>query len=135
MTTLSNASPISLDRSHMVLLPSDLSLVTLTVGSSFWETAHEQAELEEGRLLSVFDYQNHWTWWERHPLGDELAYVVRGEIELLLDDGDHQWSIDLEEGNAGVVPTGTWHSARIPKPSTILFVTPTPARTEHRDTQ
>ncbi len=133
MTTTSDASPIILDRSHIVLLPSDLSLLALRIGPSFWATAEERPELADGRLLSVFHYESDWTWWERHPLGDELAYILRGEMELLLDDGNRNWSADLAEGNAGIVPRGTWHSARIPKPTTVLFVTPAAARTEHRD--
>ena len=133
MTTTSDTGPIVLDRSHIVLLPSDLSLLTLRVGASFWGNTDERPELADGRLLSVFDYKNDWTWWERHPRGDELAYVLTGAIELLLEDGNRQWSVDLVPGTAGIVPEGTWHSARITKPSTVLFVTPTPAGTEHRD--
>ena len=126
---------VRLNRSNVVLVPTGLSLRSHCVDPSFWATADEQPELADGRLLSVFDYEGDWTWWERHPLGDELVYVLTGEVEFLLDDGDQHWSIDLPPGTASIVPRGTWHSARVPKPSTVLFVTPTPARTEHRHLQ
>ncbi len=93
----------------------------------------ERPKLSDGRLLSVFDYEGDWTWWERHPLGDELVYLLNGEVEFLLDDGNTQWSVPLSPGTAAVVPRGTWHSARVPEPSRVLFVTPTPAKTEHRN--
>jgi mannose-6-phosphate isomerase-like protein (cupin superfamily) len=83
-------------------------------------------------MLSVFDYESDWTWWERHPLGDELVYLLDGEVVFLLDDGDSRWSLPLSPGTAGVVPKGTWHSAHVPEPSRVLFLTPTPAKTEHR---
>lgn len=133
MTETLNTDPITLNRSNIVLLPSGLSLRSLCINPSFWATADERRELTDGRLLSVFDYETDWTWWERHPLGDELVYVLTGEIEIHLDDGEQQWSIGLPRGTASIVPRGTWHSARVPRPSTVLFVTPTPASTEHRD--
>ncbi len=124
---------LHLDRSHPVLVPPDLSLQPLSVDHFFWGTAHERPELQDGRLLSVFDYERDWTWWERHPFGDELVYVLAGEMQFLLEDGKRQWSVDLTKGNACIVPERTWHSARVTTPSKVLFVTPAPARTEHRD--
>ena len=62
---------------------------------SYWATAVERPELADGRVLSVFDYQEDWTWWERHPLGDEFVFVLTGELEVLLDDGGRQWSVEL----------------------------------------
>jgi mannose-6-phosphate isomerase-like protein (cupin superfamily) len=132
--TLASA-PITLDRSHMVLLPVELDLRPVDVGPEYWATAAERAELADGRVLSVFDYATDWTWWERHPLGDELFYCLIGGLVLLLDDGDRQWSADLSQGEAAIVPRGVWHSARVSKPCTALFVTPTPAMTEHRNVE
>jgi mannose-6-phosphate isomerase-like protein (cupin superfamily) len=133
MTETLTSGLITLDRSRIVLLTADLGLRPLGVDASFWATMSEQPELVDGRVLSVFDYQGDWTWWERHPLGEELVYVLSGEVEFLLDDEDRQWSVELSPGTAAIVPRDTWHSARVPKPSTVLFVTPTPARTEHRN--
>jgi mannose-6-phosphate isomerase-like protein (cupin superfamily) len=135
MTETLTSSPITLDRSRIILLPTDLGLRSLGVDPSFWDIEGDRPELADGRVLSVFDYEGDWTWWERHPLGDELVYVLTGEMEFLLDAGDRQWSVLLSPGSAAIVPTGTWHSARVPKPSTVLFVTPTPAKTEHRNSE
>lgn len=135
MTETLTSSPFTLDRSRIVLLAADLGLRPLGIDPSFWATVAQRPELDDGRVLSVFDYQGDWTWWERHPLGDELVYVLSGEVEFLLDDGDRKWSVELSPGTAAIVARGTWHSARVPKPSTVLFVTPTPARTEHRNSE
>jgi mannose-6-phosphate isomerase-like protein (cupin superfamily) len=133
MTETLTSSPVTLDRSLIFLLPTDLGIRPHVVDPSYWATAVERPELADGRVLSVFDYQADWTWWERHPLGDEFVFVLTGELEVLLDDGHRQWSVELSPGTAAIVPRGTWHSARVPKPSTVLFITPTPAKTDHRN--
>jgi hypothetical protein len=91
----------------------------------------DQPELADGRILSVFDYELDWTWWERHPFGDELAYLIDGEMEILLYDGSRRWSVPLVPERAAIVPRTVWHSARVLAGATVLFITPTPAMTEH----
>jgi quercetin dioxygenase-like cupin family protein len=135
MTETLASRPITFDRSRLLLLHPDLGLSLLDTDASYWTNVAERRELAEGRVLSVFDYEGDWTWWERHPLGDELVYVLTGEVEFLLDDGDRQWSVVLLPGTGVIVPKDTWHSARVRKTSTVLFITPTPARTEHRTSE
>ena len=125
--------PITMDRTRIMLLPQHLGIRHLAVDPSYWSTMSKRPELANGRVLSVFDYHENWTWWERHPLGDELAYLIAGEIELLLETGEDKWSVTLAPGSAAIVPRGAWHSARVSKPTQVLFVTPTPAKTQHRD--
>ena len=85
-----------------------------------------------GRLLSIFSYDSTWDYQERHPDGEELALVLDGEVDFLLDVGDGEQPVHLDRGEACVVPTGAWHRAAVAAPCTILFITPVPARTEHR---
>lgn len=124
--------PLVLDRRTLLHLPSGLDLRPLAAGPSYWDHRDERAELGDGRLLSVFEYDTTWAWWERHPVGDELVLVLDGQVELHLDDGDRR-AMTLATGQAAIVLAGTWHRAVLAGPCRLLFVTPTPVRTEHRD--
>jgi mannose-6-phosphate isomerase-like protein (cupin superfamily) len=62
--------------------------------------------------------------WERHPDGDELLYVLDGEIDvtILTDAGRVLTTVSV--GSVSVVPRGLWHRQE-PRPSvTLLFATP-----------
>lgn len=98
---------------------------------SFWQN-RDRLELNTGQILSVFSYSATWDYQERHPDGEELAVVVDGSIDFLLDDGSGERPVRVETGSACVVPTGSWHRVAPRVPSTILFITPVPARTEQR---
>ena len=133
MTETMLSTPRRLDRDTVLHLPGDLAAAYLAVDAAYWDHRDQHAELSEGRILSIFDYASTWTWWERHPIGDELALLLSGEAVLLLEDalGDRS-EVPLSAGMSAIIPAGSWHSARIAESATILFVTPTPARTEHR---
>jgi mannose-6-phosphate isomerase-like protein (cupin superfamily) len=65
--------------------------------------------------------------WERHPRGDELLYVIEGEVEItVLDDGALVRRI-LCAGSAFVVPQGRWHRQHARQPVALLTATPTPS--------
>ena len=98
----------------------------------YWENPSERPSLRDGRILSVFEYDSTWSHWERHPVGDEFALVITGEVDLLLDQPSGADTIRLSESQCGVIPQGAWHTLRIVRHSRLLFVTPTPALTEHR---
>ena len=91
-----------------------------------------RAELASGDILSVFAYRETWDYRERHPDGDELAIVLEGAVDLLLDSGTGERAVPVEAGHASIIPAGAWHRIAIREPATILFVTPVPARTEHQ---
>jgi mannose-6-phosphate isomerase-like protein (cupin superfamily) len=68
---------------------------------------------------------------EVHPDGDELLYLVSGEIEVVLDDGDEETvgdetTVVLRSGDALVVPRGVWHQIRVVEPAYFVHVTPGP---------
>lgn len=97
----------------------------------FWSN-RDRIELATGQTLSVFSYDTTWNYQERHPDGEELAFVLDGDIDLLLDNGDSEQALPLRHRNAGLIPAGTWHRVAVHQPSTIMFITPAPARTQHR---
>jgi len=104
---------------HRYLLPTEAVPRTLS-------------DITSGRLVSVFSYASTWDTEERHPTGDELVYVVAGDVDLLTDAGDGERAHRLPCGRAFVVPAGSWHRVAVREAATLLFVTPVPARTEHR---
>ena len=69
---------------------------------------------------------------EVHPDGDELLYLVEGQVEVVLDDGD-QDHVGTETrhrfaaGQGFVVPQGVWHRLEFAEPVHLVFVTPGPA--------
>jgi mannose-6-phosphate isomerase-like protein (cupin superfamily) len=100
--------------------------------NAFWRRS-DTPELTSGQILSVFTYATTWDYQECHPDGAELAIVLDGSIDFLLDGGGGERPVPLEAGTGCVVPAGTWHRLAPRVSSTVLFVTPVPARTHHRD--
>jgi hypothetical protein len=92
-----------------------------------------QAEFDAGRIVSIFEHADDWTYWERHPIGDELAVLLGGSAGLVLSDERREWVVLLAPARGTIIPAGVWHRAVVREPSSFLFVTPTPSRTEHRE--
>jgi mannose-6-phosphate isomerase-like protein (cupin superfamily) len=132
MTTTS-VPTFTLDRRTVLHVAPDQSMAILAVDGDSWGSGDTITELQDGRIMSVFAYESTWTWWERHPLGTELVLVLSGAAVFHLRDGAGDRSAGLAAGECLLVPEGVWHRAEITTPTTILFVTPSPARTEHRD--
>lgn len=49
-------------------------------------------DLEEGRIVSLFRFEESWTSWEMHPQGEEVVCVIQGRMTLHqeLSDGASQ---------------------------------------------
>lgn len=62
--------------------------------------------------------------WEMHPDGDELLHLVRGGIDLVLDEPHGERRIPLLDGQSCIVKRGAWHRLVLREPSILLFVTP-----------
>jgi mannose-6-phosphate isomerase-like protein (cupin superfamily) len=132
-TTLSSTAPLDLGRDTLVHLADDLSTTPLSVDASFWEhIGAAKPELASGRILCVSDYADTWTWWEVHPDGDELVLLLSGGVDVVLESGSDSHSVALLPGQATIVPAGTWHRVVVRTACRMLFVTPTPARTQVR---
>jgi quercetin dioxygenase-like cupin family protein len=81
-------------------------------------------DLDEGRLVSLFRFEEPWTSWEMHPAGDEVVCVVQGHMALLqeLPDGGKK-SYELGPGDYAINPPGAWHTADADEPVVALFIT------------
>jgi len=116
---------------HVAHLTDQLGICLHPADAELW-TSRDRPELVTGRLLSVFGYEDTWDYQERHVTGDELVFVITGAVDLLVDTGAGERSAHLPAGCAGVVPAGGWHRLAVHEPCSVLFITPTPAQTEHR---
>jgi len=126
-----------------VHLGDDGSARPLPVTESFWpDLVSGRLGLGPGRLVSFLEFDADWSVWEVHPRGEELVCLFSGAMDLLLqgpappdgpgDGRAGRRAVPLREpGDFLVVPRGTWHSARVHRPSRALFVTAGEG-TEHR---
>jgi quercetin dioxygenase-like cupin family protein len=122
----------TLDRRSVLHLAVDQSISLLSLDDGAWGDDDPRTEMREGRIMSVFSYESSWTWWERHPVGTELVLVLSGAAVFHLEEDAGERSASLAAGECLLVPEGAWHRAEIATRASMLFVTPSPARTEHR---
>jgi quercetin dioxygenase-like cupin family protein len=82
-------------------------------------------DMAEGRLVSLFRFEESWTSWEMHPQGEEVVCVVQGHMTLHqeLSDGSKQ-SVELGPGDYAINLRGAWHTADADEPVVALFITP-----------
>ncbi len=67
--------------------------------------------------------------WERHPNGDELVQVLKGETTLTILGENGEDVLDMSTGMMTIVPRGRWHKFRAPNGVTVMTMTPQP--TDH----
>jgi quercetin dioxygenase-like cupin family protein len=81
-------------------------------------------DLDEGRLVSLFRFEESWTSWEMHPAGDEVVCCLQGHMTLHqeLSDGSRE-RYDLGPGDYAINPRGVWHTADAQEPVVALFIT------------
>jgi quercetin dioxygenase-like cupin family protein len=81
-------------------------------------------DLDEGRLVSLYRFEEPRTSWEMHPAGDEVVCVVQGHMTLhqeLLDGSSQSW--ELGPGDYAINPPGAWHTADAEEPVVAFFIT------------
>jgi quercetin dioxygenase-like cupin family protein len=85
----------------------------------------------EGRLVCITPQQETWTFWERHPGGDELVLLLSGRVEVFQELSAGTEVVELRTGRAMINPKGVWHTSDVHEPGLALFITPG-AGTEHK---
>jgi mannose-6-phosphate isomerase-like protein (cupin superfamily) len=121
-------------RSTYAHLIEEGSASLIPISETYWTEVMrgEHSELEQGRLVSCFDFEKNWASWERHPHGEELVILLRGQVQLLLEHGAGVEQLRLTEpGQFVSIPRGTWHTVHTEGPCSMLFVTPGRG-TEHK---
>jgi hypothetical protein len=95
-------------------------------GSPDWYMRYGQAHAAdgvEGRLVSMFSFDDSWDSWEMHPLGAELVICVAGEMTLHQEINGKIGTVHLKTGEAVINQPGVWHTADIQGSATGVFVT------------
>ena len=93
--------------------------------------AEHASDGDEGRLVMISRSQRDWTFWERHPGGDELVVVLSGHLTLVQDHDGREERVELQGGKATINPRGVWHTSDVHEAGDVLFITPGRG-TEHR---
>ena len=95
-------------------------------GIEWYEAYADRAAADgaEGRLVSLYRFDQSWTEWEMHPAGDELVLCIEGRMTLHqeMSDGVEQ-SVVLGPGDYAVNPPGVWHTADVDGSAAALFIT------------
>ena len=63
----------------------------------------------------VVSYARTPTYWERHPGGDEMLYIVDGAVEVVTLTDDGPITSFADKGSIFICPRGLWHR-QIPRP-------------------
>ncbi len=70
--------------------------------------------------------------WERHPLGEEVLCLLDGRVVVTLSaENEPERHVTLLNGQAFVIPRGTWHRLHVEQAGRLMFVTPS-VGSEHR---
>jgi uncharacterized cupin superfamily protein len=99
------------------------SVSPIEVKEDFWQTIDQRSDLQDGRLVMIFHFDEDWPTWERHPAGDEVVCLLSGAVDLVLEAPEGERVVELRGRSATVVPRGLWHTARVLEPSDGLFIT------------
>ena len=97
----------------------------LPVTPDFWEALGTGRLGQFSRMISCYAFDRDWATWEIHPAGQEFVCMIDGDVDLVLEQDGRETIVRLDRAGAFVlVPTNTWHTARVRRPSKMLFVTP-----------
>lgn len=78
----------------------------------------------EGWLVARYDMRESMSSSEMHPDGDELHYIVSGELELVLEHADRSDDvIVLHAGDSASVAKGVWHRFVVREPAVGVAIT------------
>lgn len=61
---------------------------------------------------------------EVHPDGDEILYVISGKVRVICD--SEPAPLELNAGDACIVPAGEWHKVDVLQPTRLVHITPGP---------
>lgn len=96
-------------------------------GEMSWYEAYasrHEADGAEGRLVSMFTFDEPWTMWEMHPSGDEVVLCAAGILTLHQESADGKvTTVTLDAGQYAINPAGVWHTADVTDTATALFIT------------
>jgi len=95
----------------------------VSVDPGFWDLIEQRKELHRGRLVVVTHQNGPSDHWEMHPAGDELLYLLSGQIDVVLEEKGAEQAVKLAARRAVIVPQGVWHTIKVHAPSDLLAIT------------
>jgi quercetin dioxygenase-like cupin family protein len=112
--------------STYVVLGDNGDAIPVAVSDRFFEQLESKAgDFKGKRLISHFTFDKDWETWEMHPAGEEFVCLLSGQVDLILEQNGVENTVQLStSGSYVLVPRGTWHTARVHTPSSMLFITP-----------
>ncbi len=112
--------------STYVVLGDNGDVIPVAVSDRFFEDLESKVgDFKGKRLISHFTFDKDWETWEMHPAGEEFVCLLSGQVDLILEQDEVQHTVQLStSGSYVLVPRGTWHTARVHTPSSMLFITP-----------
>ncbi|HQU85061.1 MAG TPA: hypothetical protein PKY59_18110, partial [Pyrinomonadaceae bacterium] len=89
-----------------------------------WSLAGEDLdEIGENWLITEFYFEEDWKSWEMHPHGEEIVYLLSGEMDLILEKDGNAQTIELRGKGSVIIPRETWHTAKVFAPCNMLIIT------------
>lgn len=125
--------PFKLENTYVRIRP-DASVEPLHVDETFWQRLISGAlgTFHKEFLVSHHAFTQDWDSWEVHPNGDEIVCLLTGRVTMMMESPGENRTADLAHpGEFVIVPKGTWHTAKVLTPATMLFITAGEG-TEHR---
>jgi mannose-6-phosphate isomerase-like protein (cupin superfamily) len=118
-------TPFSIS-STFVVLDDTGDAIPVALGDRFFETLEEKfGDFNGKKLVSHFSFDRDWDCWEMHPAGDEFVCLLSGQVDFILEQNAGERCVPLvTPGSFVLVPRGTWHTARVHTPCSLLFITP-----------
>ncbi|MEB3213402.1 MAG: cupin domain-containing protein [Leptolyngbyaceae bacterium] len=119
--------------STFVVMDGDGSAIPIPVSDTFFkDLEHQFGDFKGKHLISHFAFDEDWDSWEMHPAGDELVYLLSGQVDVVLEHDAEDTKVPMKTpGEFAIVPKGVWHTIKVRTPSSMLFITPG-AGTQHR---
>ena len=113
-------------RCSFVVVNKDLLADVVSVTDTIWSDLDEKfGDFAGHSLIASSSFDDDWPTWEVHPEGDEFARLLSGDADMILDTDEGEQRVRLNTpGSFVIVPKGTWHTAKAPAPTSMLFVTP-----------
>jgi hypothetical protein len=85
--------------------------------------ARHAADGLEGRLVSMFTFDEPWDSWEMHPEGHEVVICTAGEITLIQEIDGEAVRTTLRPGQYAINAPGVWHTADVTASASAVFIT------------
>jgi len=116
---------LAMENNFVVLRP-DMGADSISVSPSLYSELDQNYDgFKNHVLVSSHSFDSDWGTWEIHPAGDEVIYLLQGDVEFVLKEGAGNRSVRLSTpGTFAIVPKNTWHTAKVHAPTKMLFLTP-----------